>query len=93
MARRVSVGVVGLGGPGHLHAYSVLESGIGHLEAVCGLSDLRRENFDADYRTWTKSSPPAVQKVKEFDEVLANPAIDAVYHSTHTGRDVVIGEG
>jgi predicted dehydrogenase len=78
MRAEVNVGLVGLGGPGHLHAFSVLQSGIGHLAAVCDLNDLRRDNFETDFRVWTGHEPPAVRKIKEIDELLADPAIDVI---------------
>jgi predicted dehydrogenase len=68
MRAEVNVGVVGLGGPGHLHAFSVLQSGIGRLAAVCDLSDLRRESFEADFREWTEHEPPVVSKLKDIGE-------------------------
>jgi predicted dehydrogenase len=45
---------------------------------VCDLNDLRRDNFETDFRVWTGHEPPAVRKIKDIDELLADPVIDAI---------------
>lgn len=64
------VGIVGLGWPGERHAEGIQRSGLGRLYAACDLNEERRTIFAA------KFSPEKV--FGSYDEMLADPALDAV---------------
>jgi predicted dehydrogenase len=67
---KYDVGIVGLGWPGERHAEGVHASGIGRLYAACDLSEERRKKFAAEF------SPGKL--FGNYDEMLADPAVDAV---------------
>jgi predicted dehydrogenase len=67
---KYDVGIVGLGWPGERHAEGIQGSGLGRLYAACDLNEARRKEFAAKY------SP--VKLFGEYDEMLADPELDAV---------------
>jgi predicted dehydrogenase len=67
---KYNVGIVGLGWPGERHAEGILESGLGHLYAVCDLNEARRQRFVAKY------SPEKV--FNSYEEMLADVKLDAI---------------
>ena len=70
-AEIVGVGFVGLGWPGGQHAKAIRAlSDAGRIEAACDLSAERREAFAAEYEPRTMHA--------SYDELLADPAVDAV---------------
>ena len=50
MARKLRVGIIGLGWPGVEHLKGYLASGKAHVVAVCDLDDERRDRIAAEYR-------------------------------------------
>ena len=76
--QKTRVAIVGLGLPGLYHAHGVIQSGEGILEAVCELNDERRKEFASRYAKTFGLELPQVRAVRDVDQVVADPKIDAV---------------
>jgi len=76
--QKTRVAIVGLGLPGLYHAHGVIQSGEGILEAVCELNDERRKEFASRFANTFGLELPQVRAVRDVDQVLADPRIDAV---------------
>ena len=76
--QKTRVAIVGLGLPGLYHAHAVIQSGEGILEAVCELNDERRKEFASRFAKTFGLELPQVRAVRDVDQVLADPRIDAV---------------
>jgi predicted dehydrogenase len=70
LSQSINVGIVGLGWPGERHADALNASSLGNLYAAC---DLNAERL----KTFADSFGPA-QVFTSFDEMLLDPALDAV---------------
>ena len=76
--QKTRVAIVGLGLPGLYHAHGVIQSGEGILEAVCELNDERQKEFASRFAKTFELELPQVRAVRDVDQVLADPRIDAV---------------
>jgi predicted dehydrogenase len=70
LSQSINVGIVGLGWPGERHAEALNASSLGNLYAAC---DLNAERL----KTFADSFGPK-QVFTSFDEMLLDPALDAV---------------
>jgi uncharacterized protein (DUF1697 family) len=75
--QKTRVAIVGLGLPGLYHARGVIQSGEGILEAVCELNDERRKEFASRFAKTFGLELPQVRAVRDVDQVVADPRIDA----------------
>jgi predicted dehydrogenase len=67
---KLNLGVIGLGWPGERHAEAILACANAHLYAAADLGEARRASFTKMF--------PVDKAVAGYEELLADPAVDAV---------------
>jgi predicted dehydrogenase len=67
---KLNLGIIGLGWPGERHAEAILACADAHLYAAADLGEARRASFTKMF--------PVDKAVAGYEELLADPAVDAV---------------